>query len=495
MFCPKCGKEINKGNRFCTNCGEEIKINNEQENVSSNSDTKQNTISAVDVAKRDSKEWKKGLLGKCTIVCIVILFVLGLKEILPKVVEGNITTKEILMTPLAIIFMVSGVVMTYGELKTPLFARKRVEMSIELMEQFECNSYEKLRQIALNSKCPWIKNIGYDELGCISIKGKYSIHTLVIENGKVNILTKKSYYKAQIEANTIMAYLVKENNPNVNINAMDIEKENKKMVNINMMASIPFIASFVCVAFVMLLPASEDYISFVAEAVQDDYQVTYMEAFENYFDNEEWVYFESEGIDVVEFTGLKDGNRYVVQFELFYDEGYFNLYTIEVDGEPQNELIQAMIMTAIFTNSDVETSNNILDTNNDISYIENEEEYDFEDIDNIFVGTWWDLDSQRCNMEITRFENCYDIAINWSNSASDGYTWYYWGTYDPELGVIACNAGSKFYSCTLENGETGSVSEYTDGTATLWIGADGYLYWDDDVENAGETCYFEKAIY
>ena len=236
MFCPKCGKEINEGNRFCTNCGEEIKINNEQESKSLNFDTNQKTISAVDVERRDSKEWKNGLLGKLTIVGIVILFVLRLNEILPKVIEGSITTKEILMTPLAIIFMVSGVIMTYGELKTPLFTRKRVKMSIELMEQFECNSYEKLRQIALNSKCPWIKNIGYDELGCISIKGKYSIHTLVIENGKVNILTKKSYYKAQIEANTIMAYLVKENNPSANINAMDIEKENKKMVNINMMA-------------------------------------------------------------------------------------------------------------------------------------------------------------------------------------------------------------------------------------------------------------------
>ena len=223
--------------------------------------------------------------------------------------------------------------------------------------------------------------------------------------------------------------------------------------------------------------------------IQSDYNVTYGEAFEKYFDEEEWIYFDYEGRDIVEFDGIKESEKYVVQFELFYDEGYFNLYTIEIDNEPQNELVQAIIMTAIFTNSDTtESINDVVET----TVVEEVEEGNIS-IGN-FLGTWQDSYSQRCSMNITELDDGTYVSIDWANSASDGYLWTYY-VENVDNGALWCTQGIKEYYSSTEGGELEYGTEYVDGTATLWIDSEGILHWEDNVLNEGAECLFEKCVY
>lgn len=110
-----------------------------------------------------------------------------------------------------------------------------------------------------------------------------------------------------------------------------------------------------------------------------------------------------------------------------------------------------------------------------------------------YVGTWWDEDSQRCNMTITESGEGYMIDIMWSNSAYETVHWSYYGECSDEENYIYCTQGCMFYEVTMDNGEIMEGLEYADGTATLWLDSDGILYWIDDVRNSGDSCYFKKS--
>ena len=110
-----------------------------------------------------------------------------------------------------------------------------------------------------------------------------------------------------------------------------------------------------------------------------------------------------------------------------------------------------------------------------------------------YVGTWWDEDSQRCNMTITESGEGYMIDILWSNSAYETFHWSYYGECNNEKNCIYCTQGCMFSEVTLDNGEVIEGLEYADGTATLWLDSEGILYWNDDVRDSGDSCYFKKS--
>ena len=40
-----------------------------------------------------------------------------------------------------------------------------------------------------------------------------------------------------------------------------------------------------------------------------------------------------------------------------------------------------------------------------------------------YGGTWWDLNSQRCYMEITPYNDAVFITVYWGNGAFETYEW------------------------------------------------------------------------
>lgn len=106
------------------------------------------------------------------------------------------------------------------------------------------------------------------------------------------------------------------------------------------------------VVFVFL--SSPDYVETVKTGELKAYPgETIGEAFEDFFSNGEWEEFESSKGMVVQFTGgctyYDEEVECVVQF-LFTDkdEGEFEVYTVEIDGEPISELEIVGMLDAVY---------------------------------------------------------------------------------------------------------------------------------------------------
>jgi len=117
-------------------------------------------------------------------------------------------------------------------------------------------------------------------------------------------------------------------------------------------------------------------------------------------------------------------------------------------------------------------------------------------VDNFSVemleGTWWDLQSQRCYMNIYPLgENQFEFNIHWGSGAHDGTEWYMTAYYDSAARLLNYQDGQKVYIHYTETGEEQVETVYTDGTGRFFF-SDGYLYWTDDKEHDGDDCYFEK---
>ena len=112
----------------------------------------------------------------------------------------------------------------------------------------------------------------------------------------------------------------------------------------------------------------------------------------------------------------------------------------------------------------------------------------------LYEGTWWDLNSQRCYMEIQEIQNRLSITIHWSSGAFDDTQWSMTGTYDAASGKILYDDCMMKY---IHYGDDGNGTEdvrYINGTGAVYISNDGYLYWEDNREQMGSDCYFEKEI-
>lgn len=109
-----------------------------------------------------------------------------------------------------------------------------------------------------------------------------------------------------------------------------------------------------------------------------------------------------------------------------------------------------------------------------------------------YLGTWWDLSSQRCNLDITSLENDqFLVIISWGSGAYSGAEWKMTARYDQATGFLNYQDGRKVFYEYNDLGERQDQVVYEDGTGSFYL-ADGYLYWVDNKEHDGDNCYFEK---
>lgn len=122
---------------------------------------------------------------------------------------------------------------------------------------------------------------------------------------------------------------------------------------------------------------------------------------------------------------------------------------------------------------------------------EGAEAVDYSGLEN-YVGTWQDSYSQRCNLEITQLnESQVSAEIHWSSSATEDSQWTMTGTYQPD-GTVEYSDGCLSNLVYGNDGSVSSQNVYTNGTGRFFI-ENGILYWEDDVDNQGAQCTFEKA--
>lgn len=98
----------------------------------------------------------------------------------------------------------------------------------------------------------------------------------------------------------------------------------------------------------------QNYINMVKKTSPEMYPgITYEKAFNAFFDNARWKYFQSDkGQDVVEFQGYceyyDDTVTVLVQFLLSEDKETYQIYTMAIDGQEQSLHVYSLTMEAVF---------------------------------------------------------------------------------------------------------------------------------------------------
>lgn len=232
-------------------------------------------------------------------------------------------------------------------------------------------------------------------------------------------------------------------------------------------------------------------------------ETTYQEAFEKFFSYPTWKYFTGtkegpdedgdgradyteENIDIVEFTGYcmyqETEVKALIQFTVDKEAGTFTATYLSFNEVPQSTLMLYALLEKAFEVTD------------DVGTAEMEEtKAESQNHSKEFTGDWTDSNSQRCYMSI----NCdngidYTIEIHWAQSSSECYDWFFRGTYDEEKEGISYT-GKAVFSVYNNDGSVDETCVYNDGTGVIYIGENGKLYWEDNKENAGADCIFEKS--
>ena len=110
-----------------------------------------------------------------------------------------------------------------------------------------------------------------------------------------------------------------------------------------------------------------------------------------------------------------------------------------------------------------------------------------------YEGEWWDLNSQRCYMDVEATGgNKVSIVVSWSNGYADDAKWEMTGQVNGRNGRIVYKDCTQYDIHYDEYGGEQKTVNYTDGSGYFYSGNDGYLYWEDEVEGAGAGRYFEK---
>lgn len=109
-----------------------------------------------------------------------------------------------------------------------------------------------------------------------------------------------------------------------------------------------------------------------------------------------------------------------------------------------------------------------------------------------YIGDWYDTVSQSCFMTIEALDDntCF-IQINWSSSASGDSQWNMTGQYNSSTGELEYYDGTVFDYVYTEDDDIIEDLLYIEGTGKLYF-SDGYLNWQDDTEQVGARCLFEK---
>ena len=87
----------------------------------------------------------------------------------------------------------------------------------------------------------------------------------------------------------------------------------------------------------------------------------------------------------------------------------------------------------------------------------------------------------------------YNIEINWGSSAMENIpSGTLPGTSDSKRNGIVYSSGQRIEETYLEEGEEPKTEiVYEDGSGLIGL-KDGKLYWQDDQEDVGAECVFEK---
>ena len=141
-------------------------------------------------------------------------------------------------------------------------------------------------------------------------------------------------------------------------NASPQERISKHSVGIIIVVVAIIIGAFYLVGWRQSVAKEQEikdlYVEYVKTGSPEAYpDKTYGEAFDMFFANPQWLYFESDkGSDIVQFEGdceYRDVEVHAtIQFVIDIDNNSFNFEYLDFNGVPQTELIKYALITKVF---------------------------------------------------------------------------------------------------------------------------------------------------
>lgn len=116
-----------------------------------------------------------------------------------------------------------------------------------------------------------------------------------------------------------------------------------------------------------------------------------------------------------------------------------------------------------------------------------------EDEEDIYVGEWSDIFSERATMSIVKTAGKYSIKIEWADSSTTVTTWTMTAIEKQEDGDYWLDSTDCKKTITeyADNGDIFKEIVYENGKAMIYY-MDEALMWIDYTEYAGDDCCFEK---
>lgn len=113
-----------------------------------------------------------------------------------------------------------------------------------------------------------------------------------------------------------------------------------------------------------------------------------------------------------------------------------------------------------------------------------------------FSGLWYNTAGDRCSMSIVCMdEQSAFIEIDWANSAYESSHWTFDAVYSEDDNSLVYENGSCYQQYYNDDGSIDETLVYDNGTGSFKLDENGEIYWQDDMENAGESALFAKEVF
>ena len=411
MFCPKCGKEIGEGLRFCGACGFDTAAVQQavaapqqteqgqqataqgqqataqeqqtaqgqqtaqaqqaaqgqqaaQEQQATQGQQATNTLSPEQTAKfqaayaeaesnlvkLENQSNTLALIGK---IILVVTEAILLFKVIPN--EKNF----IGVLAVAVFGLIPFYCYVYF-VRAGISIKKRKVVG-SYVDALTGRSLKEIADMWKTSACPDIKDVNYNPYqNIVTIHSKLWGEAEVKQQEGHTTLTWLKGKDNGFAQSTLAAYLVKQINPTLKLDARKVYKNNKFWKHTEWICGWLIFGAFMIAFGMMIMGAfgGQQYIGAVKDSAPDGYNITYGEAFDKVFEKGEWEYFETDDkMMIVDYTGTKNGRKIQLQWKLTpKDKGLveYELYAAEVDGEPVTRLEAGLLLLAIMEGTSLE---------------------------------------------------------------------------------------------------------------------------------------------
>lgn len=235
--------------------------------------------------------------------------------------------------------------------------RKETGISIP----FEVTREELMEKLRRELHYPTLKEVFYDELGRITLRCKFGTHALRIEGrqlfvgkGEIKMSSRVQAHHIE-EAECLKAYIQKMFDPDAPVNPSVMYRKLKNFRRNSLVVTAVIFVLFGIAAVVGMDEAgvtdgvasqniSTSYLSQYSETI------TVGEAFNQFFNDPEWVSYQDGAQQMVDFKGgcTYNGEPATMIITFVVNNDTFSVQEIKVEGEPLPEITYDDVLRAIY---------------------------------------------------------------------------------------------------------------------------------------------------